>query len=123
MRYCANCHTPLTFIAVLTSLYPAQIRCRSCQQNAKVSALHSLIACIAVLALLLGSVVLANTMGHSLPTVIALIIALSAVFEYAFYWSLQRGFIPSSLVRIDQATQKTHVYHTAEKNSVKHPKD
>ncbi|HEY7772881.1 MAG TPA: hypothetical protein VIC26_06855 [Marinagarivorans sp.] len=104
MRYCVNCHSPLTFVAVLSALNPARIRCTTCKHTAKVHTGYALCASALVLAVLLGATVVANYWGYGLATAIAIIIAFSALFECIYYWALQRGIIPSDLITRESLT-------------------
>lgn len=97
MKSCPNCQKPPTFLAVLSAVNPARIRCSYCKQTIIIKTLPAVLATATALILSLIALATVDHFGYGMSIMAIALISLGLLLEAAYFLAIRSGRITSNL--------------------------
>jgi DNA-directed RNA polymerase subunit RPC12/RpoP len=97
MKHCSNCKKTPTFIAVLSAINPARIKCTYCKQTIIIKTLPAVIATFIALILSLAAIALSDYLGYGISGMIIALVTTGLALEVGYFWGIRNGHIASNL--------------------------
>ena len=101
MKVCNHCQGELTFSCVMKSPNPARFKCTHCKHVIRVHLFPMALSFVAAAILSLAFVVFALEIALAQIALLAGLIAVGFMAEYAYYQLIKRGVIGSSLTTLE----------------------
>ena len=97
MKFCSNCKKPPTFIAVLSAVNPARIKCTFCKQVIIIRTLPAVLATSTALVLSLAALVIVDHYEYGTGIMIGALLSVGLLLEIGYLRGIRSGFIVSNL--------------------------
>ena len=98
MRYCSNCKKSPTFIAVLSAINPARIKCTFCKQVIIIKTLPAVLATSIVIILSLATIAIVDHYEYGTGIMIVALISIGLLLEVGYLRGIRSGLIASNLI-------------------------